>query len=195
MDKHPVSLQVELPTRTARIHVVTRLALLLAIGAIGCSSIYWILYLTLPTFAALMILQKGEDRYLIEDGRRIVRVLRWLASAYGYLWLLTDVLPTADGNPVDLQIEVSGRPTSTSALLRLLLSIPALILVAALSMIGAVVWLMGAVSILAVERMPTFISEFLTLMLRFQFRLIAYHLSLVDRYPSLESSSLAHAHS
>jgi CBS domain-containing protein len=55
---HSVGFQVERPPRMARIHVIIRLALLLAIGAIGCSSFYWLLYLTIPAIAALLIAQK-----------------------------------------------------------------------------------------------------------------------------------------
>lgn len=187
MDKHPVQLSFSPPQRTLRIHVLTRLALLIALGAIGCSSIYWLLYLLLPTLAALVILQKGGERYLHEDGPGIVRALRWLASAYAYLWLLTDVLPTSQGGPVDLHVEIGGQPTATRALLRWIFSLPALALLALLSFAGGLMWIAGAVSILAVERMPALIAEFLALTLRLQFRLIAYHLSLVDRYPSLES--------
>lgn len=189
MARHPVQLRVEPPIQTLRIHVVTRSALLLILAAIGCSSIYWILYLLLPTVAALLIMRKGGDRYLAEDGPRLVSILRWLASGYSYLWLLTDVLPTAQGSPVDLRVEVSGHPTAWSALLRLILSLPALLLVAALSLVAIGVWVIGAVCILVAEKMPRFAAQFLALTLRLEFSLAAYHLSLVDRYPVLSGAA------
>lgn len=194
MNTHPIQLSVVPPSRTARIHVLTRLALLVALGAVGVSSVYWLLYLLLPTLAAMAILNKGGQRYLDEDGPRVVRALRWLASAYGYLWLLTDFLPTADGNPIDLRVELGGQPTAKRALLRWLLSLPALAVLAVLSFAAGLMWIVGAVSILAVERMPAPVADFLAVTLRLQFRLIAYHLSLTDRYPSLESPGLAMAH-
>jgi hypothetical protein len=188
---HPVRLQVERAPRTSRIHVLTRLLLLLAVGALGWSSIYWALYLALPAVAALLILRRGGgDGYLSADAPRIVHVLRWLASAYGYLWLLTDVLPTAESGPVDLQVAPSGSPTPTSALLRIITSIPAVVLLAVLTVAAGLVWIVGAASILAVERMPGVLADFLALTLRVQFRVVAYHFSLVDRYPSLEESGL-----
>ena len=189
---HPVQLHIERPEHTSRIHVITRLLLLLAIGALGWSAVYWALYLALPAVAALLIQRDGE-RYLSEDAPRAVRVLRWFASAYGYLWLLTDVLPTAQGSPVDLQVAPTGNPTPTSALLRIFTSIPAVALVAVLSLAGSLVWIVGAVAILLTQQMPEGIAGFLAMTLRVQFRLIAYHLSIVDRYPSLEQSSLEHA--
>jgi hypothetical protein len=122
-----------------------------------------------------------------------VPVLRWLASAYGYLWLLTDVLPTAQGSPIDLKIEAGGRPTASSALLRLLFSLPALVVLAVLSAASGILWVVGAVLILIRRRLPDAIADVLAFTLRFQFQLVAYHLSLVDRYPSLRADQIAHA--
>jgi hypothetical protein len=192
MSNHPVQLQVDHPGQTERLHVVTRLALLLAFAALGCSAIYWALYLALPAAVAIVLLRRGGERYLAEDAPRIIKALRWLASAYGYLWLLTDVLPTAQGSPVDLSIEAGGQPTATSALLRLLFTLPALVVLAVLSGIAGVVWVVGAAFILVRKRLPAAIADFLALTLRFQFRLVAYHLSLVDQYPSLREKRLFH---
>lgn len=190
---HPVQLHIERSMSTKRIHVVTRLLLLIAVGALGCSSLYWALYFAIPAVAALMIQQRGGEGYLATDGPRIVRVLRWFAAAYGYLWLLTDVLPTAQGGPVDLQIAPSGRPTLGSAVVRIVTSLPALLLLAVLSAVAGIMWVIGALWILITERMPSAVGDFLALTLRVEFRLIAYHLSLVDRYPSLEDAPAEHA--
>jgi hypothetical protein len=188
MSRHPVQLTIARAARIPRIHVVIRLVLLLALGTIGCSSIYWFLYLALPALVAAVITQKGGPRYLGENAPKVVRVLRWFASAYGYLWLLTNDLPTSEGSHVDLQIAIGGAPTVASAVLRLLTSLPALLLVTAISLAAALAWLVAAAFVLAVERMPTMLADFLTLTLRVQFRMVAYHLSLVERYPSLEES-------
>lgn len=170
-----------------------RLLLLMALGAIGCSSIYWLAYLTLPALAALLILQRGADRYVFEDGAAIARGLRWLAAAYSYLWLLTDELPTTSTtSPVTLEIVAGGSPTAGSALLRLVRSLPALALLILLSLIAGLLWFFAALSILVSQRVPPALAEFLTAALRYQFRLIAYHLSLVDRYPAFEIESLPH---
>jgi hypothetical protein len=193
MVNHPVQLLVEHPRETERIHVVTRLAFLLAFAALGCSAVYWALYLALPAAVAVQLMRKGGERYLAEDAPRIVRVLRWLASAYAYLWLLTDFLPTAEGSPVDLKIEAGGKPTATSALLRLLFSVPALVMLAVLSAASGILWVVGALFILIRKRLPGAIADVLALTLRFQFQLIAYHLSLVERYPSLRADRIAHA--
>ena len=193
MTTHPVHFGVEPPARMERIHVAIRLVLLIALGTIGCSSLYWFLYLALPALAALLISQDGPGDYLAEDAPRIVRVLRWLAAAYAYLWLLTDAFPGSEkGEAVELRIETGGTPSTGSALLRLLYSVPAVLLLALLSIVGGLLWLVGAVAILARQRLPGAIADYLALTLRYQFRLAAYHLSLVDRYPSLQEEHATH---
>jgi len=193
MSSHPVQLQVEPPPTTERIHVVIRILLLFALGTIGVSWASCFLYLVVPALVALRILNGGAERYLAEDAPRVVRALRWLASACAYLALLTDVLPTSQGSPVDLAITPGGEPTPKSALLRLLTSLPAALLLAILSVAAGVWWLVGAVVVLIRRRMPAAIADFITGVLRYQFRLIAYHLSIVDRYPTFGEARTAHA--
>lgn len=196
MQLHPVQLQIERTVRPRRIHVVLRLFLMLALGTVSLGAFSWMAYLALPPLVALAILQRGAGRYHAEDGPRVVRGLRWLAGACAYLSLLTDVPPTVEPGPVELHVEVIDGTTPTAALLRLLYSLPALSLVIVLSALAGVFWLVGAISILAVERLPTFVRDFLALTLRTQLRLLAYHLSLVDAYPSLSEGRgpVVHAH-
>ncbi len=184
MIDHPVEFEVQLPAHTARIHVLTRLVLLLAVGTLGTSALYGAVYLGLPALVALTLAQNGTDDYLTRQGPRVVRILRWLAAAYGFIWMLTDALPTAQGSPVDLRVAVSGRPTVGSALLRVLTSLPALLVLILLSAAASLLWVAGALVVLVRERLPDGIARFIAATLRFQFRLLAYHLSLVDRYPS-----------
>lgn len=188
---HPVQLVAESVTRIPRVHVVIRLVLLLALTTLGVSSIYWCLYLALPAIVALVLTKKGGAGYLAEDAPRVARALRWIANAYAYLWFLSNELPTGDANPIHIQIEPGGAPTVTSALLRLVYSVPALLLVAVLSLAAALVWIVAAVVALVTERVPSALADFLALTLRVQLRFAAYHLSLVDRYPSLEGSATA----
>jgi hypothetical protein len=167
------------------------LLLLLALGAIGCSSLYWFAYFLLPALAALLIQQGGGERYVSEDAPAITRVLRWLAAAYAYLWLLTDEVPTTShAAPVTLEIDTGGSPSPASALLRLFRSIPALLVLILCSLISSLLWIFAALSILVSQRVPPALSDFLTATLRYQFRLIAYHLSLVERYPSFDLAPL-----
>ena len=190
---HPVQLSVEARPQRARISVIIRLCLLLAIGIVGYSTIYWLLYFAIPALVAMIILQKGADHYQIDYAPRIVRGLRWMAGAYAYLGLLSDMLPTTDpGGPVDIEVELGGIPTAQSCLLRLVFSLPALLVAVVLSLASTLLWAVAAIVILVNERMPAGIAGFLTLTLRYQTRLVAYHLSLVDRYPSFQESPVSH---
>jgi Domain of unknown function (DUF4389) len=191
MTSHPVQFRVASPSlHRDRLQVLIRLALLAAIAAVGGSSLYWLLYLALPAVVALLIVQRGGPRVLAEDGPRAVQALRWLAAVYAYLWLLTDELPSPAGSgPVVLEIELGGTPSVSSALERLLRSLPALVVAVVLTLAAGVLWLAVAILALLREQVPAGLVDFLALTLRYRFRLVAYHLSLVDRYPALESLS------
>jgi hypothetical protein len=193
MSPPPVRLIVEPSGERPRILILIRLVLMVALGAIGWSSLYWLLYLALPAVVALLIAQEGGASYLGRSAP-LVRALSWLAAAYAYLWLLTDTVPTEGAaRTVGLEVDPGGAPTPGSALLRLLYSLPALLLLALLSVVAAVLWVLGALVILFKRRLPVSFADFLALTLRYQFRLIAYHLSLVERYPSLEEAPVEHA--
>jgi hypothetical protein len=188
MAPHPVQLHVEPAPQMARAQVMTRLVLLVALGTLGCSSVYWVFYLAMPALAAMRIAQRTAQGFLIEDGPRLARVLRWLASAYAYLWLLTDALPSSEPGLVRFELNPGGAPIPSSAFLRLLTSLPALLILGVLSIVASLLWPIGAVMILVRRRLPAVLFEFFHMKLRGQFRLIAYHLSLVDRYPSFEEA-------
>lgn len=190
---HPVQFRVE-PSRMHRAQVAVRLVVLAALGAVGCSSLYWALYLALPAFAALLVSRDGKQRFLGEDASAVLRGLRWFASAYAYLWLLTDAMPTTDADrPVELKVSVCGQPTVVSALCRLGASVPAVLVLAIVSAIAILLWIVGAMMVVATEHMPAWIADFIAMKLRYQFRLVAYHMSIVDAYPMLVDPPQAHA--
>jgi hypothetical protein len=58
-------------------------------------------------------------------------------------------------------------------------------------MLGTVLWMVAAIAILFTERVPASLADFFATMLRYQFRVVAYHLSLVDAYPALSSPRLS----
>jgi hypothetical protein len=193
MHGHPVHFSVEREDNPRRIHVAVRAVLLIALGTVGLGAVSWVAYLAAPAIVALAVLQRGASRYLTEDAPRLARALRWIAAASAYLALLTDAPPTSGPGPVGLRVEATGAPTPGSALLRLVTSLPALLLVVLLSVVAGACWLVGAIWILAVERLPAPLADFLTLTVRVELRLFAYHLSLVDVYPSLAEEPMAHA--
>ncbi len=186
MSPHHVRFHVE-PSRMDRLHVLIRLVLLGAVATAGLSSFYWLLYLAAPVVVALIVSDEGAEYYMEQDAPRAVRILQWIAGAYAYLWLLTDEMPKAQpGGTVQLEIEPHAEPTVRSAFVRIVTSLPALIVLALLSVVAVAFWVFGAISILVMRRVPLGVSDFIAMKLQYQFRLLAYHLSLVDEYPAVE---------
>ncbi|HET6150812.1 MAG TPA: DUF4389 domain-containing protein [Polyangia bacterium] len=185
MVPHPVQLHILRTESLPRVQIAVRVVLVVALGFVAWSSLYWLLYLALPAAVALDLLHRGMETFVDRDAPRLVRALRWLAGAEAYLFFLTNDLPTSTGGAVDLQVQVSGAPTAGGALLRLLFSLPALVLVAILTAASSLIWIAAAGVALVTERLPGVFGDLFVAVLRLKYRLLAYHLSLVDRYPSL----------
>jgi len=120
----------------------------------------------------------------------VTRILHWILDLVAYLALLTDTLPGEGGHPVRFEVERSGSPTTGSALLRILYAIPSVIVLAILTFVGAIVWVIAVVSVLVNERYSDSLWRFLLGLVRWEAWLLAYLASLVDRYPpfTLETS-------
>lgn len=176
-----VVVEVERPPTFQRAHVFLRIALFVVIGWLGHP--WGLLWLGLPVVASILVSQKGGQRYLDQTGPTLTRALNWLLDLVAYLALLTDELPGQGEHPVRLRVERSGSPTVGSALLRILYAIPSLIVLAILSLVGAVVWLLALVVVLVAERNPEGLWRFLLALVRWEAWLLAYLASLVDEYP------------
>ena len=187
----PVAFDVERPPVFQRAHVFLRVGLLVVIGWIGHP--LGLLWLGLPLVAAILVSQKGGQRYLDEDGPTVTRVLSWILDFVAYLALLTDELPSRGEHPVRLQVDRSGSPTVGSALLRILYAIPSLIVLSILMFVGAIVWVIAVVLVLVEERYPESLWRFMLGLVRWEACLLAYLTSLVDSYPpfALETDPVA----
>jgi hypothetical protein len=189
----PVTFDVERPPVFQRAHVFLRVALLVVIGWIGHP--IGLLWLGLPVVAAILVSQKSGERYLDEHSPTVTRVLNWILDLVAYLALLTDQLPGRGEHPVRFQVDRSGSPTVGSALLRILYAIPSLIVLAILTFVGAIVWVIAVVLVFVDEKYPDSFWRFLLGIVRWEACLLAYLASLVDRYPpfTLETGSLSPA--
>jgi Domain of unknown function (DUF4389) len=186
----PVTFDLEHPAAFRRAHVFLRLLLLIVISWLGHP--FGLIWIGLPIVAAILLSQRGAQRYLDEDGPRLARVLHWIVAVVAYLALLTDDLrPDA----VRFEVERSGSPTVGSALLRILYVIPSLIVLAILGFAGAIVWVVAAVWVLVAERYPEGLWRFLRGLVRWYARVLAYLASLVGDYPpfSLDTGPAAPA--
>ena len=189
----PVTFDVERPVAFQRAHVFLRVALLIVVGWIGHP--YGLLWLGLPAAAAILISQKGGQRYVDESGPTVTRILNWILDLTAYLALLTDELPGAGEHPVRFEVERFGSPTVGSALLRILYAIPSLFVLAFLAFVGAIVWVIAVVLVLVNETYPESLWHFLRGIVSWEARLFAYLASLTDRYPpfTLETGSVSAA--
>jgi hypothetical protein len=189
----PVTLDVDRPSAFQRAHVFLRVVLLVVIGWIGHP--FGLLWLGVPVVAAILVSQKGGQRYLDEDGPTVTRVLNWILGLVAYLALLTDQLPGRGEHPVRFQVERSGSPMVGSALLRILYAIPSLIVLAILTFVGAIAWVIAVVLVIVKEKYPDSLWRFFLGLVRWEACLLAYLASLVDRYPpfALETGSVSPA--
>ena len=153
-----VVFDLERPPSFQRAHVLLRVALLVVIGWIGHP--LGLLWVGIPVAAAILVAQKGGQRYLDEDGPMLTRVFTWILGVIAYLALLTDRLPSGGEHAVRFEIERSGSPTVGSALLRILYSIASLIVLALLVFVGAFVWVLAVVLVLVSERYPESVWRF-----------------------------------
>lgn len=189
----PVTVDVERPPVFRREHVLLRVGLLVVAGWIGHP--IGLLWVGLPLLAAVLVSQKGGQRYLDENGPTVTRVLNWIVDLVAYLTMLTDQLPTPRGHTARFRVDRSGSPTLGSALLRMLYVIPSLLVLAVLTLVGAIVWVIAVVLVLVGERYPGSWWRFLLGIVRWEACVLAYLASLVDRYPpfALETRSVSPA--
>lgn len=198
---YPVQIEVTSPLRFDRIQLALRLVIAIALGWIGATA-GWLgcaLFLALPVIAAIAISTRGAPAYLHDVGPSVWRAVSWLLAFWAYMLLLVDRFPTGEPTAVQIQVRPDARPATGTALLRLVTSLPSALVLAILGCVSWVLFVIGAVTILIDQRVPTWILGFQRGMLGWQARLAAYHASLVDEYPpfSLEADPTQpgdHAH-
>jgi hypothetical protein len=182
---YPVQLDVTSPPRFDRIQLALRLVIAIALGWVGVTAgwLWCLLFFALPVIATVVVSTRDPTYYVDEVGPRLWRALGWLLAFSAYMLLLTDRFPTGESADVHIEIQRDGHPTTGSALLRLILSIPSGVVLAILGIASSVLVVVAAVMILIECQVPAGVLAFQRGMLRWQARLLAYHASLVDEYP------------
>jgi hypothetical protein len=182
---YPVQIEATSPLRFDRVQLALRLVIAIAIGWVGISA-GWLgcaLFLALPVIAAVVISSRGAQAYLDDTGPKVWRVVSWLLAFSAYMLLLTDRFPAGEPTGVQIQIRPEGQPTTGSALVRLITSLPSGVVLALLGFVSSVLFVVGAVMILVDQQVPAWILGFQRGVLRWQARLAAFHASLVNEYP------------
>jgi hypothetical protein len=181
---YPVHYDVVRPGHFTRLQLLIRVIAFCALGLVGLSfgTLFLFAYLALPVLAATRMASRGA--YVAGDGPRVVAGLRWFAAVSAWAGLIAEHLPgRAPEETVQLEVALTGQPTSRSAIARVLYGLPSAFVLAILCWLGALVWLWAALSILLFERVGPGAFSYLVGLQRWSVRLLAYQASLVDEYP------------
>jgi hypothetical protein len=186
MASYAATFDIAPPQKFDRVHIAIRVLIVVILsllaGAVGW--FYGAVYLAVPVAAAILVSQRGAERYLAEADGNMTKWLRYLLAFYAYIGLLTDRLPNEEPKEtLHFAVATSGSPTAGSALLRIILAIPSAFVLGLLGIVGAILMLYAAIMILIQETYPEGVYNFLRGVLRWEARLLAYMASLVDEYP------------
>lgn len=187
MTPHPVEIQIQSPAQFDRLQILVRLVLALALAYVGLT-LGWIacaLYLVLPAVAATFVSARGSQAYLDEVGPSVSRVLAWLVGLYAYMLMVID-RPQISRGPAEISVAIhpSGVPSVQVAVLRLLSSLPAALLLAILLVPAALFAAIGLLTVLVSRTQLEPLLRFQRAVICYAGRLAAYHAALVDTYPS-----------
>jgi hypothetical protein len=184
---YPVTFDMAPPERMQRPHVAIRILVIIVLWIVG--PFLGIFYLGIPIIAAVLVSQKGTERFFQEDAPRFVKWERYLIAAFAYMLFMTDRLPNEDPDQtIDLQATPGGTPTIGSALLRIITVIPHMVVLGIIGIAFIVVVPVAAISILINESVPSWAFDFTRGYLRWETRVLAYYASLTDEYPPFSFS-------
>lgn len=182
---YPVQLDVTSPPRFDRVQVLLRLVVAIALGWLGITAgwLTCLVFVAVPAVAAIVVSTRGPAIYLDQVGPTLWRALGWLLAFAAYMLLVVDRFPVGEPTGLRLELRVTGQPTTSSALLRLVTSIPSALVLGVLGLVSQILFVAGAVVVLVDGRVPDGILGFQRGVLRWTARLFAYHGSLVEGYP------------
>jgi Domain of unknown function (DUF4389) len=179
---YPVVFDTVRPERFDRPQVFLRLVVLFVFSAVG--SVGSLLYFGFPVLAGIMISGKGGQRFMEEDSPRVAGWLHWIVAVAAYVFFLSDRFPTErPETAARLEIAPSGIPTVGTAVLRIITSIPSVLVLLLLCIVSVVVWVVAAIWVLVRRTYPEVLYGYQRAVVRWGARLLAYHASIVDRYP------------
>jgi 2-(1,2-epoxy-1,2-dihydrophenyl)acetyl-CoA isomerase len=186
---HPVQLVVRDDLRRFRLTVLFRL--LLALPHLVLATLW--LYLAIPVAAVnwFVALSRGETVHGLHDWT--ARCVRYWTQVQAYTWLIADPYPGFRGwpgtYPVDLDVAPPVPQARWTTLFRLILAIPAYVLMVVFGIVLQVVAVIAWVACLALGRCPRGMRDLMAYCLRYQAQTYAYLFLLTSRYPSLAGGS------
>jgi Domain of unknown function (DUF4389) len=186
MADYPVTFDIAYPPKMDRVQIAIRIGIVIVLAILG-GSLGWIwgaMYIIIPVAAAIMISQRGAEKYIAEADDNMTKWLRLLMAVHAYLGLLTDRLPNEEPREtLTYEVRPTGTPSPGQTLLRIILGIPHYIVLAVLGIVAFVLIIVAAIMIVVQESYPEGIFNFLRGVLRWEARLYAYLAGLVEAYP------------
>ena len=180
---HPIQLVVTDDLRRNRLTVFFRLLLAIPhfiwLGLWGFA-IYFVIF-----FVWLLALVLGR----LPDGlhRFFAAFVAYQTQVYAYFSIAANPFPGftgADGYPVDVTIAPPRKQNRLTILVRVLLAIPAVIVLYVLQLVAYVVMIIAWFAGLVLGRVPQGLRDLLTYWLRYQAQTLSYLLFVTSRYPS-----------
>ena len=182
---HPIRLSVADDLRRFRLTVALRW--LLAIPHLLVLAAWTYVLLPVALVDWLIALVKGRPAAGVAAW--LTRFVRYQTHVYAYLYLVADPYPRFRGwagtYPIDLAVDPPGAQPRWKTLLRIVLVVPAYVLMTVLQYVLAIVSFLGAVYALALGRYPRGIRDLSAYALRYTAQTWGYLLLLTDRYPTL----------
>jgi hypothetical protein len=180
---HPIRLVVTDDLRRSRLTVFFRL--LLAIPQYVWAILWSLAVAVVVIVAWLLALVTGR----VPDGIHafLAAYTRYTTHLSAYLWIAADPYPGFTGEPgypVDVDIEPPAPQNRLTVLVRLILAIPAAIVVNVLQNVAWVVAILAWFYALATGRMSKGMRDLLAYCVRYQAQAYGYVLLLTQRYPS-----------
>jgi hypothetical protein len=184
-DAHPVRLVVSDDLKRSRLTVFFRL--ILAIPHLLWITLWSIVVYALWIVAWLVTLFAGR----LPQGMHnfLVRYQGYTTHFTAYMYLLANPYPPFHGAPgsyaVDLHVDPRERQSRLKVAFRLILAIPALILMWVFQQVMQIIAFLGWFACLALGRMPKGMRDLGIYCLRYQEQTYCYFFFLTQRYPSL----------
>jgi Domain of unknown function (DUF4389) len=188
--RHPIGLIVTDDLRRSRLTVFFRLLLVIPQAVwLSIWSIAVALTVLIAWFAALVT---GR----VPDGLHNFNAsfLRYATRVTGYLFLLAEPWPwftNAEPYPLDARVDPTAQQSRLTVFFRLILAIPALILVYVFRAVNEVVAFLAWFYCLVVGQMHEGMRNVSAWLLRYEVQTYAYLLLLTGRYPSLAGAPTA----
>jgi len=187
---HPIGLIVTDDLRRSRLTVFFRLLLVIP-------HLIWMYLWSIPVtfaviiswFAALFTGRVPAGLHNFDSG-----FLRYSTRVTGYMFLLADPWPPfslSQPYPIDVRVDPAGPQSRLTVFFRVVLAIPALILVYVFRTVNQIVAVLAWFYCLALGQMSEGMRNISAWLLRFEVQTYAYLLLLTGRYPSLAGAPTA----